>query len=163
MSPNPTIEPELQRAVKRVIGSYLPPGPERDDLAQEVSMALIQAIPRFRGESQLRTYVLRIAHNVSLRFITGLRVASQRQKEIDAEAMAEDAPTPEARLQQQQQRERLLSAIRRLPLSQRQVLTLALEELSHAEIGAVLGISENAVNTRLHRARIQLKKHLEAS
>ena len=52
---------------------------------------------------------------------------------------------------------------RELPLGSRQVLTLALEGLSHAEIGEVLGLSDNAVAVRLHRARAHLKARRETT
>ena len=162
MTQTPTIDAELQRALKRVVGSYLPPGPERDDLAQEVMIAVLQALPRFRGESQLNTYVLRIAHSVSLRFLSRRRTQTARHNDTDASALPATTRSPEEHLARQQRQERLLAAIRCLPLSQRQVLTLALEELPRVEIARALGISENAVNTRLHRARVQLRKHLEA-
>jgi RNA polymerase sigma-70 factor (ECF subfamily) len=51
-----------------------------------------------------------------------------------------------------------MQAVRRLPLIQRQVVVLALEDLDYAEIGAVLGISENNVGVRLNRARASLRK-----
>src|SRR2546426_9436686 len=48
----------------RVIASYAPRGPERDDLAQDVLVAVWLALPRFRGESSssAKTFVLRVAH-----------------------------------------------------------------------------------------------------
>ena len=54
-------------ALARVVASYAPPGADREDLAQEVAMALVRGLPAFRGEASLRTYVMRIAHNVCLR------------------------------------------------------------------------------------------------
>jgi RNA polymerase sigma-70 factor (ECF subfamily) len=59
-----------------------------------------------------------------------------------------------------QQGQRLLDAIQRLPVSLRQVVTLALEGLSYAEIGDVLGISETNVGARLTRARPRLRQQL---
>ena len=38
-------------ALARVVASYAPPGPDREDLAQEVAMALVRALPAFRGEA----------------------------------------------------------------------------------------------------------------
>jgi DNA-directed RNA polymerase specialized sigma24 family protein len=55
---------------------------------------------------------------------------------------------------------RLIETIRLLPIPFRQVLTLALEDLSHAEIALVLGISENNVAVRMNRARKLLKERL---
>jgi RNA polymerase sigma-70 factor (ECF subfamily) len=51
---------------------------------------------------------------------------------------------------------RLQDAVRALPLARRQVVTLALEGFSHAEIAQALGISEGNVAVRLNRARSAL-------
>ena len=56
---------------------------------------------------------------------------------------------------------RLTALIRELPVGLRQVLTLALEDLPQREIAEALGITENAVAIRLHRARRLLKSRLE--
>ena len=159
----PELTPELTAALKRVVGSYCPVGAERDDLAQEIALALHLALPQFRGESSLRTFALRIAHNVALRFVTRQRARQRHETAEDLESITADAaPGPESRLSQKRSSERLLHAVRALPLAQRAVITLALEELSGPEISQVLGISENAVHIRLHRARAQLKVLLEA-
>ena len=156
-----TIDADLKRALKRVVGSYLPPGPERDDLAQEVALAMHLALPRFRGEAALRTFVLRTAHNVCVRHVTRRRARHARE--------APEAPVPDPRpgadvqISRHQGQERLLSAVRQLPLSQRQVITLALEELPGPEIALALGITENAVHIRLHRARVKLRALLETT
>jgi RNA polymerase sigma factor (sigma-70 family) len=50
-----------------------------------------------------------------------------------------------------------MSAIQSLPLAHRQIIVLMLEDLSHAEIAEVLGITENNVAVRLNRARNALK------
>ncbi len=59
------------------------------------------------------------------------------------------------------QRDRLRSAIQRLPLAYRQVVMLMLEELSYLEIAEILGITESNVAVRLNRARKALKQALE--
>jgi RNA polymerase sigma-70 factor (ECF subfamily) len=67
-------------------------------------------------------------------------------------------PQPEEQAAQSNQWERLMSAIQSLPVTQRQMIALMLEGLSHAEIGEVLGITENNVAVRLTRARKALKE-----
>src|SRR6185295_11122801 len=57
---------EHRPALWRVIAVYAPPGAERDDLAQDVLLAVWQALPRFRRGSSPRTFILRIAHNRGL-------------------------------------------------------------------------------------------------
>ena len=70
------------------------------------------------------------------------------------------APTPSAPSTRGGDRGRLFEAIRALPVSHRQVITLALEDLPHDEIAAVLGISVNNVNVRLSRARDALRAQM---
>jgi RNA polymerase sigma-70 factor (ECF subfamily) len=77
----------------------------------------------------------------------------------DLELDPPDGSRPiEARLSQEQDSARLMAAVRQLPLIQRQVVVLALEDMDYAEIAAVLGITENNVGVRLNRARAGLRK-----
>ena len=60
-----------------------------------------------------------------------------------------------------QQEERLLQAIRRLPITYRQAITLSLEGMSYSEIAEILGVGESNVGVRLNRARNMLREMLE--
>jgi len=153
---------EFGPALRRLAGSYESNSSRRDDLVQEIAIALWRALPRFRGESSMRTFVFRIAHNRALTHVWRRgRVPSAEVSE--AEHVTDPAESPESQLARGQRRERLDAAIRALPIVHRQVLTLALEDLSHAEIGSVLGLRENAVAVRLTRARQALRAALGVS
>jgi RNA polymerase sigma factor (sigma-70 family) len=134
---------------------YAPPGSDRDDLLQEIYLALLSALPRYRGESSLRTYVLRVAHNCGIRRVGRRRSAASPLDEGDH---ASPAPGPDRQAQARQEVEQLATAVRELPLGARQVLVLTLEGLSQREIGQVLGIEDNVVSVRLHRARSVLRE-----
>lgn len=143
-------------ALGRLAGSYADSTGEREDLVQDIALALWQALPRFRGESSERTFLFRIAHNHCIDHITRRRpMASLQDLELDP---VDGSRSIEATLTDQQDSARLQEAVRRLPLIQRQVVVLALEDMDYAEIGAVLGISENNVGVRLNRARASLRK-----
>jgi RNA polymerase sigma-70 factor (ECF subfamily) len=143
-------------ALGRLAGSYAGSTGEREDLVQDIALALWQALPRFRGESSERTFLFRIAHNHCIDHITRRRpVASLQQLELDP---VDGGRSIESTLTHEQDSARLQEAVRRLPLIQRQVVVLALEDMDYAEIGAVLGISENNVGVRLNRARATLRK-----
>ncbi len=146
-------------ALWRVIASYAPPGAERDDLAQEVLVSLWQALPRFRGESSLRSFALRIAYN------RGLSHAWQRAKRLPAEPgpleIADARPGADEHLATNERIERFLRHLRLLPLGQREVLALALEGLPHAEIAGIMGITRENVAVRLGRARAALRRSIE--
>jgi RNA polymerase sigma factor (sigma-70 family) len=70
----------------RVIASYAPPGAERADLAQDVLVAVWQALPHFRGQGSARSFVLRIAHN------RGLSAAWKRPKPTPSGVELRDLP-----------------------------------------------------------------------
>lgn len=143
-------------ALGRLAGSYAGSTGEREDLVQDIALALWQALPRFRGESSERTFLFRIAHNHCIDHITRRRpMASLQDLELDP---VDGGRSIESTLTEQQDSARLQEAVRRLPLIQRQVVVLALEDMDYAEIGAVLGISENNVGVRLNRARASLRK-----
>ena len=149
-------------ALWRVIASYAPPGAEREDLAQDVLLAVWQALQRFRGGSSLKTFVLRIAHN---RGLSHAWARARRPSAAGSEAAEVEVPDPRPAPDEQaaanQQSERLLRHLRALTLGQRQVLSLALEGVAHAEIGSIAGITVENVAVRLGRARDALKRSLE--
>jgi RNA polymerase sigma-70 factor (ECF subfamily) len=145
-------------SLTRLAGSYVREPGDRDDLLQEIAVAIWQALPRFRGECSERTFLFRIAHNRAIAFISRRHLPLQ---ETDEAFEVEDGrPNPEEAMATGQQGQRLLDAIQRLPVSLRQVVTLALEGLTYAEIGDVLGITETNVGARLTRARQRLRQLL---
>lgn len=145
-------------ALSRIAGSYERSAAGRDDLVQDMILALMQALPRFRGDSALGTYVYRVATNQAID-----RLARRAPAMLDlaqAPDLPDPGPGPDHHYNESDRRERLLAAIRQLPLSLRQVITLVLEGLSHGEIGDVLGITENNVGVRANRARVRLRELL---
>ena len=151
---------EYGPALWRVVATYAPPGPERDDLAQDVLVAVWQALPKFRGGSTAKTFVLRIAHNRCLSH--AWQRAKRRSAGDDAlAALPDPRPALDDHAASRQRVERLLRHLSTLPLGQRQVLSLALEGLSHAEIAAIAGITPENVAVRLGRARDALRRSLE--
>ena len=82
--------------------------------------------------------------------------AGRASVELD-EAIPDTAATPERAAEQEQARRRLEAAVRRLPVGQRLVVTLALEGFSPEEVASVLGIGVSAASVRLHRAKAALQ------
>lgn len=117
-------------------------------------MALWRALPRFRGEASLRTFVLQVAHNRSITFATRRRHFADLPEEG---LLPDPAPLVEERLIEEQHRDRLFRAIRRLPEAQRQAVMLQLEGLSQREIAALQETTEGNVGVRLTRARKALR------
>lgn len=146
-------------AIYRAVRSYAPPGADREDLTQEVSLAIWRALPGFRGECADRTFALRIAHLRGLSFAARRRLRAREGPGDDGavEAAPDRAALPDARAEGREDVERLFAALRKLPIPSRQALALALEGLEHREIGDIIGTSTENVAVRLSRARAALR------
>jgi RNA polymerase sigma-70 factor (ECF subfamily) len=147
-------------ALRRVAAIYEADLARREDLFQDVCLALWQALPRFRGDCSERTFAFRIAHNRGLSH--GWRARGTPATLEEAGEIPDTRKDPESELCDRDRRERLREAVRLLPPVARQVVALSLEGLSHREIGEVLGLTENNVAVRLTRARKLLRQILES-
>lgn len=153
---------EFGPALSRLACGYEKVAGAREELVQEIALAIWQALPHFRGECSERTFVYRIAHNRGLTHAYRRRPVHEPLDELPQPLEPVDpSPHPEELVVITRQRDRLRSAIQQLPLVYRQVIMLTLEELSQAEIAEILGITENNVGVRLNRARKMLKETLE--
>ncbi len=143
--------------IHRVAASYMPPGAAREDLQQDIAVAVMKAAEAFRGDASMKTYVYRIAHNCGIDAIKRRRVDGV---EFDDGRHRAGEPGPEAVTLKNERQEQLAAAIRQLPLSLRQPLILRLEGLSYQEIAEILDLTTNHVGVRLHRAKDALKSEL---
>jgi RNA polymerase sigma-70 factor (ECF subfamily) len=146
--------------VRRLAAAYEAAPVEQDDLVQEIWLALWRALPALRSDGSLKTYLARIAHNVAVSHVRR-RVGSRRNGTVDlSDALVEPGPGPEETAARALAQERLLQAVRALPLALRQPMVLHLEELDNAEIAEALGLSKANVAVRLTRARAALASAL---
>ncbi len=105
---------EHDRALRRLVASYERDPSRRQDLVQDIWLAVWQALPRFRDECSERTFVFRIAHNRAVSHIDHWQ--RRRTDPLDDDApVAAPEPDPEHSLSQQQRRERLQAAVQALP------------------------------------------------
>jgi RNA polymerase sigma-70 factor (ECF subfamily) len=155
---------EYRGALERLAAAYVSDARDREDLVQDITIALWQAIPGFRGEASERTWLYRIAHNTAIRKAARLRRRGRREgqslEELPAEPVAVGTGA-EARLMEEQRRAWLLDALRAMPPLDRQVVSLYLEGLEQRAIGEIAGLSEGAVATRLSRMRARLIRQSE--
>jgi RNA polymerase sigma-70 factor (ECF subfamily) len=145
--------------ISRIASSYEADPSLREDLTQQIFLAVWQALPSYRADASLKTFIARVAQNRSISFVTK-QVRQPPVAEIP-EKLEADAPNPEEHAIETNERELLMEATRRLPLPQRQVIILVLEGFSYPEIAEMLDIAPNALALRLSRAKAALKSMLE--
>jgi RNA polymerase sigma-70 factor (ECF subfamily) len=148
-------------SLERLLASYARSEADRADLRQDVALALWSALPGFRGDCSERTFLLRVAHNRALTFIAKRGAPTEEIEDHADRVVATSGKNPAIAYERKERESRLLAAVRALPVLHRQVMTLMLEGLSHREIAAVLGTTENNVGVRANRARAAVRVLLE--
>lgn len=128
-------------------------GADRDDLMQEMLLALWRAIPAFAGQSKPSTFIYRVAHNAALTWRRGATTYA-RQVERFAAQPSEGGSGPED--DDREALGRIYAAIRRLPPVDRSLILLQLDGVSYAAIAEIHGLTENHVGVRLTRIRKRL-------
>jgi RNA polymerase sigma-70 factor (ECF subfamily) len=167
---------EHQGMVFRTLTRLTGPGVQVEDLAQEVFLRLYRALPEFRGDAALSTYLYRIVVNVAQDEWKRRRkeravIASAPAVEDESDAvwiesfagdeLTEHARNPEQKMADAEVQAAVESALRELPEMERAVLVLYhQEECSYEGIAAALGLPINTVRTHLHRGRKRLSEVL---
>jgi len=146
---------EHHAMIKRIASSHEGRSHLAEELVQDIYLAIWRALPSFRGESSLRTFVARIATNRSVTHVArALRLPPSREL---SEHIPAPGDNPESQAIATDRAARLTSAVRSLPLAYRQTAMLTLEGLTTKEIADVLGVTTNAVAIRMSRAKELLR------
>jgi RNA polymerase sigma factor (sigma-70 family) len=143
------------RGLSRLAASYAKTKAEREDLEQDILLALWRALPRFRGEASIETFAYRVARYCCYTHMR--RRAKHVPEDADVELLLGDAACVEAILMRADELDTLDRARANLPDSLAAPLNLHLSGLNYAEIARRLGISEQNVSVRLTRARAKLR------
>lgn len=144
--------------IRRIAAAYEADPHQAEELVQEIHFALWRALPAFRGDASMRTFVARIATNRAITHVARA-VKSPPSLMLSDEIPAPD-DDPEHRAIAASRQAQLMAAVRRLPMTYLQPVTLTLEGLTHAEIADFLGLTPNAVAIRLSRAKDLLRNLL---
>ena len=129
-----------------------------DDIMQDVFLAALRNLSKFRGESTISTWLTTVTIN---RCRTQRRKQFLRLRWLRKQTAPADAPAANERSVADETSQQVRAAVQALPARDREVIVLFyLEALPAVEIGKLLGISSGAVDVRLHRARQKLKAKL---
>ena len=142
-------------AMRRLCAVYANNPADREDLFQDIFLAIWKALPAFRGDASERTWLYRIAHNVALTWRGKDRRSSDRREAFEESRMPVTTPVNLRRIL-------LYEMISRLPPVDRQLVSLWLEGLTMSEIEAVSGMRAGTVAVRLTRIRREISEAVKA-
>lgn len=129
-----------------------------NDLFQEILIKIWRHLESFKGESEISTWIFRIAYNTALTFSDREKKKDEKQIEIPANL---DLIDPENYSQEQEIRIQMLyEAINELPELDRVIATLLLENTPYKDIAEISGISENYVAVKVNRIKASLTQKL---
>jgi RNA polymerase sigma-70 factor (ECF subfamily) len=136
---------------------------ETEDVLYRVFYRALNALPDFRGESKISTWLYKITWRESLRHIQKQSRKAQREVPIPEEYEQPDHGESALEvLERQETAEQVQQALSKLPVKDREVLALRyLEELKTTELAQRLDIPVGTVKARIHRALARLKVLLE--
>jgi len=146
---------------------------EAEDVAQEVFITVFKTIDTFREEAKFSTWLYRVAVNHCKNRIKYLARRHDRDQDELDEAAANDAtaaavtaprpsPRPDKALEGAQTEQMLQEAIAELDEEHRVLVVLRdVEDLSIEEICEITGLPDGTIKSRLHRARMALRKKLQ--
>lgn len=124
------------------------------DIAQDTFIMIWQALPKFRQEAAIGTWIFRITANNCLRQLERQnRMPRAEMPEELAEIINTDRE-PQVRL--------LYKCIAELPEVDRLIISLELEDVKQADIAKIMGLGESNVRVKVHRIKEKLSKRLKA-
>jgi RNA polymerase sigma-70 factor, ECF subfamily len=134
---------------------------QAEDITQEVFLRIYRAAPRFQAKAKVSTWIFQTAYNQALTEI-GRRKRQRNLNETLYQNREESAEGPlSGPIESYELEEEIMSVLGRLPDNQRAALLLRTNEgLSYQEIGVILGVSIQSVESLLFRARTSLKRYL---
>ena len=149
-------------AVAQVVTAMIGPGDDAEDVGQETFMRFFNALPKFRGDAAIKTYLTRIAINLSI------DVLKQRKRRggwlrfgVSPESRGIAAPDERGTLERTDMESHVRKAVDELDANSRAVVVLRmLEERSTRETAEILQVPEGTVMSRLKRAMEKLEVEL---
>lgn len=143
--------------IRSLVGSH----EDADDLVQETFVKAWKALPEFRGDSAVHTWLWRIATNEALGFLRKQKVRAALQfQRLDAEA--ERVVDSDPWFDGDDAQRRLARSVMALPAKQRAVFCMRyFEELSYEEIARITGTSVGALKASYHIAAEKIKITLD--
>jgi len=143
------------------------------DLVQETFLNAYRGFKSFRGDARISTWLYTIASRACLRMRRKRKGEPDRELSLDEFIPTSDGEfrlqipvddlSPEEALQNKELQQALDVAINKLPKKYKMVLVLRdMEGLSAKEVGSIMGLNERAVKSRLHRARLFVRRELSA-
>jgi RNA polymerase sigma-70 factor, ECF subfamily len=158
-------KPSLKRRIRGIVRHY----EDAEDVLQETLMSAFRHLAGFRGKCSFRTWIMTIATNHSLMLLrkrrnhreSGFELVTAEGKEVESLQISDPMPNPEQAYAKRQASQTVWQAVRTLPPGFRLLVErYHQDEVKLVDAANAMGITAAAAKSRLLRARIALRRHL---
>lgn len=148
--------------VLQLVYSYVKSRDIAEDLTQEIFVKCYKALPTYKGQAKMKTWLWRIAINHCKDYFKSWHYRKVMVSEKLSLFSSPKQKSVEEEVIQKSEDESLVSVVMNLPIKYREVIYLFyFEEMSLKQIEELIGIKQNTVKTRLRRAKELLKDELK--
>ena len=149
------------REIGRFVVGYERDNAKRQDLLQEVHLAIWRSMAGFKQQCSLRTWVYRVAHNVGVTHVQhSVRSVERNYVDIEEVECHADETADIAVTDRRLDLARVMALIHSLQSLDRELMLLYLEGLDAASISEITGLSARNVATKIHRIKSLLTEQL---
>lgn len=144
---------ENSKKIFNLCYGYTGDGDAANDLLQETFIKVWQNLDKFRNQSQISTWIYRIAVNTCLSY---LRSTKRKPTESLNQHLGEIHAVDASEEERQERVATLYTAISRLGEYERIIITMVLDEIPYPEIAEIVGVTEGNLRVKIHRIKQKL-------
>ena len=156
---------ENKDTVHRLCCYYFPETEDRKDLFQDIWSIIFKNLDGFEGRSSIRTWIYRIATNAALMSVNRLNRSPENKNHPDTDQIFQNlsADYDTGKVDKEKNIEQMLLLVNNLPVQDKAIISLVLEDSTGKEIAEVTGLSEENVRVRIHRIKKKLAEEFQKS
>jgi RNA polymerase sigma-70 factor (ECF subfamily) len=145
-----------KQKILRICRVYAANLEDQRDVYQEVALNIWKSLPSFRQDSNIDTWVYRICLNVCMQYAFKLRKERRNRVDIEGITISDEVADKDGDQENREKTKLLFKCLAMLNETEKSLILLYLDELSHKDIANILGLSENHVAVKLARIKKKL-------
>jgi len=149
--------------IYRICYGYIYDKEQVDDLFQEIMVNVWNSLDRFRGDSQIGTWIYKVAVNTALVFNKKLKTYNSTKLSVYESNYHSYGVESDDFKEKEDRLSKLALCISKLEKEDRVIITLILEDLSYEQVSEIVGITPNYIGVKVNRIKKRLFSMLNES
>ena len=147
---------ENKQKILRICRAYASDIEDQKDLYQEVTLNIWKALPTFKGQSAINTWIYRICLNVCMQYSLKRRKNNRSRVDIEGIKISDESISAHDSLEAREKTKKMYECISLLNDAEKTLILLFLEDIPYKEISDISGLSENLIAVKIGRIKKKL-------